>query len=148
VIKKNKKKIYDFLKLHRATRGATWRHTATYGAIWRHTATRGATWRHVAPQLQSNGLRCSHSKREKNIQKNNFRHHLKNFIVTSKVIRRRQQRSIDCNGIHKQSESEGAPNKQEGMGSKSIQVVEAILQVNFFYYLFYFSYLNKLLFRL
>jgi hypothetical protein len=66
---------------------------------------------------------------------------LKNFIVTSKVIRRRQQRSIDCNGIHKQSESEGAPNKQEGMGSKSIQVVQAILQVTFL--IIYFTSLIK-----
>ncbi len=60
--------------------------------------------------------------------KNNFRHHLKNFIVTSKVIMRRQQRSIDSKGILKQSESEEAPDKQEVMGPISIQVSSAILQ--------------------
>jgi len=53
-------------------------------------------------------------------KKNNFHHRFKNVIVTSKVIRRRQQRSIDSKGILKQSESEEAPNKQEGMGSNSI----------------------------
>jgi hypothetical protein len=57
-----------------------------------------------------------------------FRHHLKNVIVTSKVIRRRQQRSIDSKGILKQSESEKAPNIQETTGSKSIQRSSAILQ--------------------
>jgi len=53
---------------------------------------------------------------------------LKNFIITSKVIRRRQQKSIDSKGILKQSESEEAPNKQEGMGANSIQVSSAIHQ--------------------
>jgi len=53
---------------------------------------------------------------------------VKNFIVTLKVIRRRYQRSIDSKGILKQSESEEAPNKQEGMGSNSIQVKSAIHQ--------------------
>jgi hypothetical protein len=59
---------------------------------------------------------------------------LKNVIVTSKVIRRRQQRSIDSKDILKQSESEKAPNIQEATGSNSIQVSSAILQdqVTFF----------------
>ncbi len=59
---------------------------------------------------------------------------MKNLIVTSKVIRRRQQRSIDSKGILKQSESEEAPNRQEVIGPISIQVSSAILQgqVTFF----------------
>jgi len=51
-----------------------------------------------------------------------------NRIVTSKVIRRRYQRSIDSKGILKQSESEEAPNIREATGSNSIQVSSAILQ--------------------
>jgi hypothetical protein len=39
-------KIKNFLKSHRATRGATRRHMATYGATPRHVAPRGAMWRH------------------------------------------------------------------------------------------------------
>ncbi len=75
-------------------------------------------------------------KKSKKIQKFNFRHQLKNFIVTSKVIRRWQQRSIDSKDILKQSESEEAPNKQEVMGPISIQVSSANLQdqVTFFYF--------------
>jgi hypothetical protein len=67
-------------------------------------------------------------KKRKKFQKNSFHHRSKNAIVTSKVIRRRQIRSIDSKGILKQSESEEAPNKQKGMGSNSIQVSSAILQ--------------------
>ncbi len=71
----------------------------------------------------------SHSETKKKIfKKNNFRHHLKNFIVTTKVIRRRYQRSIDSKGILKPSESEEAPNRQEVMGPISIQVSSATLQ--------------------
>ena len=66
----------------------------------------------------------SFRKKEKKIQKNNVRHRLKNFIVTSKLIRRRQQRSIDSKGILKQSESEEAPNRQEVMEPISIQVTQ------------------------
>jgi len=51
-----------------------------------------------------------------------------NLIVTSKVIRRRQQRSIDTKAILKQSETEEAPSRQEVMGPISIQVSSAILQ--------------------
>ncbi len=69
-------------------------------------------------------------------EKNNFRHHLKNFIVTSKVIRRRYQISIDSKGILEQSESEEAPCRQEVMGPISIQVSSATLQVTFFYFYF------------
>ncbi len=61
-------------------------------------------------------------------KKNNFRHHLKNFNVTSKVIRIRQHINIDSKGILKQSESEEAPNRQEVMGPISIQVSSATLQ--------------------
>jgi hypothetical protein len=53
---------------------------------------------------------------------------LKYLIVTSKVIRKRQQRSIDSKGILKQGESEEAPNRQEVMGPISIQVSSAIVQ--------------------
>ncbi len=53
---------------------------------------------------------------------------MKYLIVTSKLIRRRHRRSIDSKGILKQTESEEAPNIQEATGSKSIQVISAILQ--------------------
>jgi hypothetical protein len=49
------------------------------------------------------------------------------MIVTTNVIRRRQQRSIDSKGILKQSESEEATNIQLVMGSNTIQVSSAIL---------------------
>jgi hypothetical protein len=71
-------------------------------------------------------------------EKNNFHHHLKNFIVTSKVIRRMQQGSIDSKGILKQSESEEAPNRQV-MGPISIQVSLAILQDQVTFFNFYFT---------
>ena len=48
----------------------------------------------------------SFQKKEKNVEKNNFHHHFKNFIVRSKVKRRQQQRSIDGKGVLKHSESD------------------------------------------
>ena len=66
--------------------------------------------------------------RWKKRKKNYFHHRFKNAIVTSKLIRRNQHISIDSKGILKQSESEEAPNKQEGMGSNSFQVSSAIHQ--------------------
>jgi hypothetical protein len=74
----------------------------------------------------------------------NFHHRFKIVIVTSKVIRRRQQRSIDRKGIIKQSESEEAPNIQEARGSNSIQVSSAILQNQVNSFMIYFTkfYLN------
>ncbi len=82
-------------------------------------------------------------KKRKKIQKNNVRHRLKNLIVTSKVIRKRQQRSVDSKGIHKQKQSETveAPNRLEVMGPFSIQVSSAILQdqLNFFNFYFYYQ---------
>ncbi len=65
---------------------------------------------------------------EKKIKKNknNFRHHLKNFILTSKVIRGRQQKSIDSKGILRQSESVEATKRLEVMGPISIQVSSAV----------------------
>jgi hypothetical protein len=64
---------------------------------------------------------------------------LKNFIVTTKVIRRRQQRSVDSKGILKQSETEEATNRQEVMGPISIQVSSAILQDKVTFFNFYFT---------
>jgi hypothetical protein len=82
----------------------------------------------------------SFGKKEKKKEKNNFRHLLKNFIVTSKVIRRRQQKSIDSKGILRQSESVEAPNRLEVMGPISIQVSSAILQDQVTLFSFYFTY--------
>ena len=58
-------------------------------------------------------------KKKKISKKNNYQHRFKNVIVTSKVIRRSQQRSIDSKGILKKSESEEAPKRQEATGSNS-----------------------------
>jgi hypothetical protein len=60
-------------------------------------------------------------------------------LVFLKVIRRRQQRSIDSKGILKQSESEEAPNRQEATGSNSIQVSSAILQNQVTSFIIYFT---------
>ncbi len=70
-------------------------------------------------------------------KKNIFRH--PNFIVTSQVIRRRQHISIDSKGKLKPSESEEAPNRQEGMVSNSIQVSSAILQIQVTSFIIYFT---------
>ncbi len=70
----------------------------------------------------------SFRKKEKKFKKKYFRYHFKNVIVTTKVIRRRYQRSIDSKDILRQSESEEVPNRQEVMGPISIQVSSAILQ--------------------
>ena len=51
---------------------------------------------------------------------------MKNFIVTSKVKRRREERSIEIKGILKQSESEEELNRQGA--TNSIQVISAIMQ--------------------
>ena len=53
---------------------------------------------------------------------------MKNFIVTSKVIRRTHQRSIDSKGILKQSESEEAPNRPDASSRNTRQLVK-----NYFY---------------
>jgi hypothetical protein len=66
---------------------------------------------------------------------------LKNLIVTTKVIRRRQQNSIDSKGLLKQSESEGEPNRQEVMGPISILVSSATLQDQVTFVYFYFTFL-------
>ena len=80
-------------------------------------------------------INYSFRKKEKKIQKKIFfviirklHRRFKNVIVTSKVKRRRQQRSIERKGILKQSESEDAPNIQEATASNSIQVCAVILQ--------------------
>ncbi len=67
--------------------------------------------------------------KKKRISKKIFIYH-PNYqnVVTSKVIRRRQQRSIDSKGILKQGESEEAPKIQEATASNTIRISSAILQ--------------------
>ncbi len=80
-------------------------------------------------------------KKEKIIRKKIFiyRPNYQNVIDTSKVIRRRQQRTINRKGILKQSDSEEAPNIQEATLSNTIQVSSAILQDQVTLYMIYFS---------
>ncbi len=67
-------------------------------------------------------------KKRKKIQKNRFSLSFQKFHRHKKVIRRRDQISIDGKGILKQSESEEAPNIQVATGSNTIQVSSAIHQ--------------------
>ena len=52
--------------------------------------------------LSTRSEKFSHSEKEKKkIKKDDFRNHLTNFNIPSKVIRRRKQRNIDTKGIPK-----------------------------------------------
>jgi hypothetical protein len=80
-------------------------------------------------------------KKRKEFQKKYLFYHpnYQNVIVTSKVIRRKQQRSIDRKSILKQSELEEAPNIQEATASNTIRVSSAILQDQVTLYMIYFT---------
>jgi hypothetical protein len=80
----------------------------------------------------------SFRKKEKKIKIKLFSLLFENLIVTSKVIRRRQQRSIDSKDKLKQGESEAAPNIQEATASNTIRVSSAILKDQVTLYMVYF----------
>jgi hypothetical protein len=81
----------------------------------------------------------SFRKKEKKIKKKQFALLFENLIVTSKVIRRRQQRSIDRKDKLKQGESEAAPNIQEATASNTIRVSSAILKDQVTSFIIYFT---------